>query len=104
MEQIKALYLAEGWFTFKEKSDIDLVLEKPGRIMALEIETGKNKPEQTQKNIEKLIKFDADTKLIICANEMALAKSKTILAGMNVPGTDAIQIVMARDFLKSLPE
>ena len=58
-----------GWFPFKEKSDIDLVIEKEDKTIAIEVETGKNKPEQTQKNFEKLLKFNADIKFVIATND-----------------------------------
>ena len=101
LDQIKQQYLKNGWFTFKEKSDIDLVLEKDDQVVALEIETGKNKPEQTQKNIMKLIKFTANSKLILATNEVALAKSKTLLADTRLSGANDIKVVLARDYLKS---
>ena len=104
IEQVKALYLAAGWFPFKEKADIDLVIEKVGRVLAIEVETGKNKSEQTQKNLEKLVRFTADRKIIIAANEAALAKVRRLMADLTLPGVGAIEVVMARDFLKNPPE
>jgi DNA-binding PadR family transcriptional regulator len=102
-EKIRDAFTRCGWFPFKEKSDIDLVLEKEEKVIAIEIETGKNKPEQTIKNIEKLIKFRADQKFILCTNDTALIKIKSITADLKLPDKESIQILHIRDFPKSLP-
>jgi len=80
LEQVRQIFLQDGWFTYKEKHDIDLVLEKDTTVIAIEFETGKNNQNQTNKNIEKLIKFNADQKFIIATNAMALQKSRTLLS------------------------
>ncbi|MFC1895390.1 hypothetical protein ACFL0Q_01840 [Thermodesulfobacteriota bacterium] len=103
VDKIKQLFLSRGWFTFKEKSDIDLVVEKADQVIAMEIETGRNKADQTSKNMKKLVKFKSDLRFIVATNEVAFAKSNTTLSTLKVPGTGSIQVVMARDFLKSPP-
>ena len=103
IEKIREVFLPRGWFPYKEKSEIDLVIEKGDEIIAIEIETGKNKPEQTQKNVEKLVKFSASLKFIIGTNDTALAKIKNLISGLDLPGKDSIQIAHIRDFLKAPP-
>ena len=103
VEKIRDVFARCGWFPFKEKSDIDLVIEKEDKTIAIEIETGKNKPEQTQKNVEKLLKFNASPKFIIATNDTALAKLKNLVSGLDLPQKDSIQTVHIRDFLKAPP-
>ena len=103
IEKIRGIFAPNGWFPFKEKSEIDLVIEKENKSIAIEVETGKNKPEQTQKNFEKLLKFNADTKLIIATNDIGLAKIKNLISGVDLPNKDSVQIVHIRDFLKAPP-
>ncbi|MBM4305917.1 MAG: ATP-binding protein [Deltaproteobacteria bacterium] len=103
LEKIRQAKLPNNWFPFKEKGDIDLVLEKEEKVIAIEIETGKNKPEQTIKNLEKLIKFRADKKFMIATNDEAFAKIKNLLSESKLPDKDSIQIIHIREFLKNLP-
>jgi hypothetical protein len=103
VEKIRDVFARCGWFPFKEKSDIDLVIEKEDKVIAIEIETGKNKPEQTIKNIEKLIKYQADEKFILCTNDTALIKIKTLLSELKLPDKESIQIIHIRDFQKVPP-
>ncbi len=103
VEKIREVFTLRGWFPFKEKSEIDLVIEKEDKIIAIEVETGKNKPEQTQKNFEKLLKFGADNKFVIATNDVALAKTKSFISGLDLPDKDSIQILHIRDFLKAPP-
>ena len=103
VEQVRQDFLQNGWFTFKEKNDIDLVLEKDDRVIAMEFETGKNNPDQTRKNIKKLIQFHlADERCIIATNPIALQKSKALLADSTFPDKDSIRISLARDLSKIL--
>jgi len=103
LEQVRQNFLKNGWFTYKEKHDIDLVLEKDEKVIAMEFETGKNNQDQTNRNIEKLIKFNADQKFIIATNATALQKSKALLSNSILPDKDAIQVTLPRDLPKSLP-
>jgi len=103
IEKIREVFIPGGWFPFKEKSDIDLVIEKRDKVIAIEIETGKNKTEQTRKNIEKLLKFKAGQKFILPTNETALVKTKNLFSEINLPGQEAIQIIPVKDFLKIPP-
>ena len=103
VEKIRDVFARCGWFPFKEKSEIDLVIEKEDKTIAIEVETGKNKPEQTQKNFEKLLKFNAGLKFIIATNDMALVKTKNLISGLDLPDKESIQIIHIRDFLKAPP-
>ena len=103
LEQVRQTFLKNGWFTFKEKHDIDLVLEKDATVIAMEFETGKNNQDQTNKNIEKLIKYPADHKFIIATNTTALQKSKALLSNSILPDKDSIQVTLPRDLPKALP-
>jgi len=103
LEKIRQGKLPNNWFPFKEKADIDLVLEKEEIIIAIEIETGKNKPEQTIKNLEKLIKFKADQKFMVPTNDEAFIKIKNLVPDLKLPDKDSIQIIHIRDLLKNLP-
>jgi len=103
LEQIRQKFIEKGWLTFKEKGDIDLVLENKDKAIAIECETGQNNTEQVIKNIEKLFHFKAEFKFIIATDQLALNKVKMILANINHPDQDTIQITLARDFIKTLP-
>jgi len=103
LEQVRQAFLQNGWFTYKEKHDIDLVLENETRVIAMEFETGQNNRDQTIRNMEKLIKFNADQRFIIATNTIALQKSKALLSASHLPDKDAIQVTLARDLPKSLP-
>ncbi len=103
IERIRQVFIPKGWFPFKEKSDIDLVIEKGDKVIAVEIETGRNKKEQMQRNIGKLLKFEAGQKFIVPTNDNAMIKARGLLSGMNLSGQDSLQITPAKDFLKSPP-
>lgn len=103
LEHIRQKFLQKGWLTYKEKADIDLVLENKDKVIAIECETGQNNAQQVIKNIEKLLHFKADLKFIIATDQIALNKSKIILTNIDHPDQGTIQISLARDFIKSLP-
>jgi ABC-type branched-subunit amino acid transport system substrate-binding protein len=79
------------------------VLEKDGKTVALELETGKNNTEQLKKNAEKLAKLKAQPKFIVTTNEVALNKAKKIIQENRLFGLDMIQVLSAKDFLKTPP-
>ena len=72
-----------GWAVEKEKDDIDLVAKSNGRVVAIEVETGRNNRSQIQKNIEKLIGFEAALKLVITTNKEAFSKIQALLKEIN---------------------
>jgi len=102
LEQIRQVFLKGGWFTHREKNGIDLVLEKDDNVIALELETGKNNPNQTVKNTERLLRCKADKKFIIATNPTAYNKVNTDIANLKLSNDDTIQIFLIRDFIKSL--
>jgi len=101
IEKIKDLYISRGWVPQKEKCDIDLVIEKEDKTIAVEVETGKNKPEQIQKNIKKLTELKAEGRFIVPTNEISLAKIHGLLSEISPP--HPIQIIHIKDFLKAPP-
>ena len=103
IEKIREIFIPRGWFPFKEKSDIDLVIEKGDKVIAIEIETGKNKTEQTHKNIEKLLKFKADQRFILPTNDTALVKIKNLFSELKLPDQESILIIPVKEFLKAPP-
>lgn len=103
LDQIGQLFIQSGWMTFKEKDDIDLVVEKTDEIIAMECETGKNNNQQIIKNMEKLLHYNADKKYIIATNEIAYNKIKIILSNIDLPDKTILQVFMARDFINNFP-
>jgi hypothetical protein len=101
IETIKGALISRGWVPYKEKSDIDLVIEKEDRAIAMEIETGKNKDDQIRKNIFKLQKFNGQ-RLILATNDPALVRIRNLLSSL--PQSESIEIIHIREFLKSLPD
>ena len=102
VERIRQLFITAGWFPFKEKSDIDLVIEKEDKILAIEIETGRNNQGQMKKNIDKLIQFNATGKFVLATNGVALAKVRGLAEELSLQH-DSIQILPVNDFLKNPP-
>ncbi len=80
METIRGLFIQNGWVAYKEKKDIDLVLEKDETIIALEVETGSNNSKQTAKNIDKLISYKADKNMSSQQIPWPCTKPKSCLA------------------------
>lgn len=103
VEMIRQTYLQKGWFTFKERDDLDLVLERDDQVIALEIETGSNKTGQTLKNLEKLARLGAQQKHVIATNQVALTRLAAIMDKADVPNKESLRLSLARDFLKSRP-
>ena len=68
-------------------------VKKGDEVIAIEVETGKNKPEQTQKNFEKLLKLSATIKFIIATNDTALIKTKDLVSGLDFPDKGSIEII-----------
>ena len=100
VERVRQIFLTAGWFPFKEKSDIDLVIEKEDKVIAIEIETGKNNQEQLKRNIDKLVRFNGSEKFILATNGIAIAKVRGLAEELS---QDSIQILPIHDFLKLPP-
>jgi hypothetical protein len=102
VEKIKWMLEKKGWAVFKEKSDIDLVAQKKRRVLAAEVETGKNNSDQIQKNIEKLTHFlAADHKFIIATNDKANLKIQNLISKLD--SSEPLQLYPVKEFIKNPP-
>jgi Holliday junction resolvase len=101
VEKIKQLLEKSGWTVFKEKSDIDLVAQMDDRTVAIEVETGKNKTEQIQKNVRKLVNFAAADRFIVATNENAFLKIQNIISEFNPSAS--LQLYPVKEFIKNPP-
>jgi hypothetical protein len=101
IDRMARLFEKSGWSVEKEKDDIDLVVESNGRVVAVEVETGLNNRRQIQKNIEKLIGFEAAFKLIVTTTEEAFSRIQALLEETNPP--NPIRVIPAKQFLKHPP-
>jgi hypothetical protein len=101
IDRMARLFEKSGWSVEKEKGDIDLVVESNGRVVAVEVETGLNNRRQIQKNIEKLIGFEAAFKLIVTTTEEAFSRIQALLEETNPP--NPIRVIPAKQFLKHPP-
>jgi hypothetical protein len=90
-----------GWAVFKEKSDIDLVAEMGERTVAIEVETGKNNPDQIQKNIDKLIGSSANHQFIIAISQKAYLTIQKTISKINPSGS--LQLYPVKEFIKHPP-
>ena len=101
VEKIKELFEKSGWTVFKEKSDIDLVAQMGDRTVAIEVETGKNKTEQIEKNVGKLVPFAAADRFIVATNENAFLKIQNIISEFNP--SESLQLYPVKEFIKNPP-
>ncbi len=101
VEKIKELFEKSGWTVFKEKSDIDLVAQMGDRTVAIEVETGKNKTEQIEKNVGKLVHFAAADRFIVATNENAFLKIQNIISEFNP--SESLQLYPVKEFIKNPP-
>jgi hypothetical protein len=101
VEKIKQLFKKRGWTVFKEKSDIDLVAQMGDRTVAIEVETGKNKTEQIEKNVGKLVHFAAADRFIVATNENAFLKIQNIISEFNPSAS--LQLYPVKEFIKNPP-
>jgi hypothetical protein len=102
-EKIKEALISRGWTPYKEKSDIDLVIEKEDKTIVIEIETGKNKKDQIKKNIKKLQNYQAAQRLVLATNDPAFVTITNLFSELSAPERESIQIIHIREFLKALP-
>jgi Holliday junction resolvase len=90
-----------GWTVFKEKSDIDLVAQIDDKTVAIEVETGKNNPDQIQKNMGKLVQFAAADRFILATNENANIKIKNLISKMGFSAS--LHLYPIKEFIKNPP-
>ena len=96
IEMIKEKFKSTEKFPFKEKDDIDLVVEAYDFTWLVQVETGKS---NISKNIETLIKSRADRRIMVAINKEAEFKISNILSKLSIPGKDGIEIFFIKDFL-----
>jgi hypothetical protein len=102
IEQVTRVFQKNGWTVYPEKAGIDVIAEKETRSCAVEVETGTNNHAQIQKNIEKLLCYEAHYRFIIATNEDTFVKMQTLLSQTNP--SPSIQLVRAREFSRNLPD
>lgn len=100
IEKIKTHYLAIEGFTFLEKDNIDIVIEKGDQILAIQMETGKS---DIQANLMKLCRYKADVKYSLATNRDAEVLVRDILKNNFLPDRERIQVAFVKDFLQSPP-
>ncbi len=101
IEKIKDHYLKEGGFTFLEKDDIDIVIEKVDRTLAIQMETGKS---DIQANLLKLGRYRADFKYSLATNRETEVLIRDILKQNFLPDRERIQVAFVKEFLRSPPK
>lgn len=100
LEKIKELFKSKEGFPFKEKDNIDLVVETYDSTYMIQVETGKS---NIKKNIETLLKKDCDNLIMVATNKGAERKINTILQKINLPEKEKIQVHFVKDFLSKNP-
>ena len=100
VEKIKDHFVHDEGFTFLEKDDIDLVVEKNDNRLAIQLETGKS---DIHANLFKLGKYNADLKYIVATNRETEIRIKEMLKDLLVPDKENIQVFFAKDFLSNPP-
>jgi len=96
LERIKEKLKNTEKFPFKEKDDIDLVIEAYDFTWLVQVETGKS---NLSKNIETLIKARADRRIMVATNKQAELKIRDILSKSSLPGKEGIEVFFVKDFL-----
>lgn len=100
LEEIKEYFKSKEGFPYKEKDDIDLVVQTYHSEYYIQIETGKS---NIKKNIETLLKQKSDNLLMIATNKDAEVKIRNILSSVTIPGKEKVQVWFIKDFLSSNP-
>ena len=100
IEKIKDHFIHNEGFTFIEKDDIDLVVDKADKRMAIQLETGKS---DIQANLTKLGRYNASFKYVVTTNRETEIRVKEIYKDLIVPDKENIQIFFAKDFLNNPP-
>lgn len=100
LERIKEHFKSREGFPFKEKDDIDLVVEHYDSTTLVQVETGKS---NIKKNIQTILNHEADQRIMIATNQSAELKIRTALGSLPLMGKEKIQVYSARDFLAQNP-
>lgn len=100
IEKIREYYFNQQGFAFLEKDDIDLVIYKGEKTIAIQMETGKS---DIQANLLKLGRYKADHKYCLATNREAELLVRDILKNNFLPDREKIQVAFVKDFLQSPP-
>ena len=100
IEKIKEHYLAREGFTFIEKDNIDIVIDKVDKTMAIQLETGKS---DIHGNLMKICRYKADLKYVLATNRETEVRLRDILKEYFLPDRENIQVVYVKDFLQAPP-
>lgn len=100
IEKIREYYFNQQGFAFLEKDDIDLVIYKGDKSLAIQMETGKS---DIQANLLKLGRYKADHKYCLATNREAELLVRDILKNNFLPDREKIQVAFVKDFLQSPP-
>lgn len=79
---------------------IDLVVEKNGKIIAIEIETGKNEKDQILQNVMKCLNAGYEIVFSIGTNEKALEKIKESVSENILENNPGVKIIQGRELIK----
>lgn len=96
LERIKDKLINTEKFPFKEKDDIDLVVEAYDFKWLIQVETGKS---NIAKNIETLLKAIADRRIMVATNKQAEFRIQDTLSKSPLPQKGSIEIFFVKDFL-----
>lgn len=101
VDQVARALMEQGWVVTLEKDGIDLVAARQDDLLALELETGTNSPEQIKKNLTKLLSHAAQGKVMAVTGDQALVRIRAIATEQKVTEGAQLIIVSVKDFLKS---
>jgi hypothetical protein len=101
IEKVKKLLVKGGWTVFKEKFDLDLVAQMDDKTVAIEVETGKNNTDQIEKNIGKLVQFEAADRFILTTNESATIKIQNLIS--QIGPSESLHLYPIKEFIKNPP-
>jgi archaellum biogenesis ATPase FlaH len=100
IEKIKEHYLNREGFTFLEKDDIDIVIDKGDKTLAIQMETGKS---DIHGNLMKICRYKADLKYVLATNRETEVRLRDLLKEYFLPDRENVHVVYVKDFLQSPP-
>ena len=100
IEKIREYYQNQQGFALLEKDDIDLVIHKEDKSLAIQMETGKS---DIHANLLKLGRYKADHKYCLATNRETEILIREILKENFLPDREKIQVAFVKDFLQSPP-
>lgn len=101
LEQVRQQYAKPGVECRFEQGDIDLVIQKDGHVLAVQMETGKS---DLLASLCKLARYKAQMKYALACNRETENRLKSLLQDLAAPGRELIQVSYIKDFLKNPPE